>query len=68
MVVVDLYSLLMGREFKPDQKAILLGLNNKVEGDTKSGFELDNEFDMDQYFAPKPHTPSGCSHFILCGW
>ena len=31
------YSLLMGREFKPDQYAILLDFENKVEGDTKNG-------------------------------
>ena len=31
------HSLLMGREFKPDQYAILLDFENKVEGDTKNG-------------------------------
>ena len=34
------YSLLMGREFKPDQYAILLDFDNKVEGDTHSGLYL----------------------------
>ena len=31
------HSLLMGREFKPDQYAILLDFGNTVEGDATSG-------------------------------
>ena len=62
------YSLLMGREFKPNQYAILLDLDNKIKVDTKSGFELVNDLTLDQYFAPKQHTPSGGLHYIVSEW
>ena len=34
------YSLLMGREFKPDQYAIFWDFDNKVETDTKNWLDL----------------------------
>ena len=55
----------MGRESKPDQYAILLDFNNNVEGDTKSGLDLVDEVNMDQYDAPKQHTPSSGLHYIF---
>ena len=36
----NFYSLLMGREFKPDQFAIFWDFDNKVEVDTKNGLDL----------------------------
>ena len=36
------YSLLMGREFKPNQFAILLDFDNKVEGESRNGLDLVN--------------------------
>ena len=54
------YSLL-----KPDQYAILLDFDDKVEGDTHSGLDLVDELDMDQYDAPKQHTPSSGLHYIF---
>ena len=59
------YSMLKGREFKPDQYAMLLNVDNKVEGETSNGLDLVDELDMDQYFAPKQHTPSGGLHYIV---
>ena len=53
----------MGREFKPDQYAILLDFDNKVEGDTKSGLDLVDELNMDPYDAPKQHTPASGLHY-----
>ena len=64
MVVVDFCSLLMGREFLPNQYTIFLDFDNKEEGDSKSGLALAEELNMDQYFAPKQHTPSGGLHYI----
>ena len=55
----------MGREFKPDQYAILLDCDNKVEGDTRSGLNLVDKLDMDQYDAPKQNTPSSGLHYIF---
>ena len=60
-----IYSLLMGREFKPNQCAILFDFDNKEEGGSKSGLELAKELNMDQYYAPKQHTPSGGLHYIF---
>ena len=48
----------MGREYQPHKYAILLDFDNKVEGDTHSGLDLVDKLDMDQYDAPKQHTPS----------
>ena len=60
------YSLLMGRDFKPDQYAIFWDFANKVEGDTKSGFDFVDEVDMDQYDAPKStHTIRRLTLYIL---
>ena len=56
------YSLLMGREFKPDQYAILLDFENKVEGDTKNGQIQLAKLILDQHDAPKQHTPSSGLH------
>ena len=39
-VVVDFWSLLMGREFKPNSYAVLLVFGNKDEGDVKNGLEV----------------------------
>ena len=39
--------MLMGREFKPSQYAIVLDFANQVEGDTKSGLDLVSDLDMD---------------------
>ena len=38
-----LYSLMMGREFKPDQYAIMLDFDNKIENDTESGLDFVDE-------------------------
>ena len=59
------FSLLMGREFKPDQYTILIDFDNKVEGYAKSGLDIVDELKMDRYFAPKQHTPSGGLHYIF---
>ena len=47
------------------QYAILLDCESKVEGDTKNGLDLVNALDMDQYVAPKQHTPSGGLQYIF---
>jgi hypothetical protein len=59
------YSLLMGREYKPGRFSILLDFDNKVEGESMNGLDLAEMLDMDQYFAPKQHTPSGGLHYIF---
>ena len=59
------YSLLMGPGFKPDQYAILLDIGNTVECDATSGLHFSDELDMDQYDAPKQHTPSSGLHYIF---
>ena len=59
------YSLLMGREIKPGQFAILLDFDNKDEGDVKSGMEVAAKLNIDQYKAPKQKTPSGGLHYIF---
>ena len=59
------YRLLMGREFKPDQYAILLDFGNKAEGDATSRLYFFDELDIDQYDAPQQHTPSGGLHYIF---
>ena len=41
------FSLLMGREFDPDQYAILLDFDCKLEGDTHSGLGFVEKLDMD---------------------
>ena len=61
----SLYSLLVGREFKPDQYAIFQDFDNKVEADTKKRLDLVEELDMDQHDAPKQHTPSSGLHYIF---
>ena len=59
----------MGREFKPDQNAMLLDFDKRVEGDTKSGLDLVDELDMDKYFAPKQLSPyDGLRYICLCRW
>ena len=59
------YSLLMGREFKPGQYAVLLDFDNKADETTKSGLDLMAKLNMDQYKAPKQKTPSGGFHYIF---
>ena len=61
----NLYSLLVGREFKPDQYAIFLDFDNKAEGDTKHELNLAQELDSDQHDAPQQHTPSSGLHYIF---
>ena len=55
----------MGREFKPDPYASLLDFDNEVEGDTKSGLNLVDEWTMDQNVAQQQHTPSSGLHYIF---
>ena len=59
------YSLLMGREFKPGQWAVLLDFDNKAEENSKSGLELMEKLKMDSYKAPKQSTPSGGFHYLF---
>ena len=59
------YSLLMGREIKPGQFAILLDFDNKEDGEVKNGMELAAKLNIDQYKAPKQKTPSGGLHYIF---
>ena len=59
------YSLLMGREFKPGRFAVLLDFDNKADDNNKSGLELSDLLNMDQYKAPKQFTPSGGYHYIF---
>ena len=59
------YSLLMGREFKPGRFAVLLDFDNKADEANKSGLDLMELLDMDQYDAPKQFTPSGGYHYIF---
>jgi len=61
----EYYSLLMGREFQPGRRAILLDFDNKSEGSVKSGLDLVKLLDMDQYGAPKQSTPSKGCHYIF---
>ena len=61
----DYYSLLMGREFQPGRWVVLLDFDNKVEGDTRSGLELVQKLNMDQYNAPCQTTPSGGFHYLF---
>ena len=55
----------MERKLKPDQYAILLDVDNKVERDTKSGLDLVDKLNMVQYDVPKQHTPSSGLHYIF---
>ena len=64
-IVVHFYSLLLWREFKPDQYAVLLDFGNKDEGNVKNGLVLAEELDMDPYAAPKQYTPSGGLHYMF---
>ena len=59
------YSLLMGREGKPGQYAVLLDFDNKCDENHKSGLELMAKLKMDKYNAPKQSTPSGGFHYIF---
>ena len=59
------YSLLMGREYKPSRFVMLLDFDNKVEGETRSGVDLAEKLNMDQYNAPKQTTPSGGLHYLF---
>ena len=59
------YSLLMGREFKPNQFAVLRGFDNKVEGESRNGLDLIKLLSLNQYKAPKQKTPYGGLHSIL---
>jgi hypothetical protein len=55
----------MGREFKPGRFAVLLDFDNKADETSKSGLDLMDLLDMDQYDAPKQYTPSGGYHYIF---
>lgn len=59
------YSLLMGREFAPNRFVVLLDFDNKVEGDSRSGLDLAEVLNMDQFKAPKQTTPSGGLHYLF---
>ena len=59
------YSLLMGREGKPGQYAVLLDFDNKADETSKSGLELMAKLKIDKYNAPKQSTPSGGFHYIF---
>ena len=59
------YSLLMGREFQPNRFVVLLDFDNKVEGETRSGLDLAEVLNMDQFKAPKQTTPSGGLHYLF---
>ena len=59
------YSLLMGREFKPGRWSILLDFDNKADESSKSGLELMEKLNMNQYKAPTQTTPSGGYHYIF---
>ena len=61
----DIISLLIGREFKPGKYAVLLDIDNKVEGEVMTGLALAKLFNLDQYEAPKQTTPSGGLHYIF---
>ena len=59
------YSLMMGRECKPGQWAVLLDFDNKADETSKSGLELMAKLDIDKYNAPKQSTPSGGFHYTF---
>ena len=44
----DYYSLLMGREFKPGRRSILLDFDNKADETSHTGRELVEKLNMDQ--------------------
>ncbi|MFM7985295.1 MAG: hypothetical protein ACKPKO_38850, partial [Candidatus Fonsibacter sp.] len=55
----------MGREFKPGRWSVLLDFDNKADDASRSGIDLINKLNMDQYGAPKQKTPSGGFHYIF---
>ncbi len=55
------YSLLMGREFQPGRWAILLDSDSKAEGNLKSGLDLVEKLDMNQYGALNTRSSSAAS-------
>ena len=59
------YSLLVGREYKPDQYAVLLDVDNKDEGDVRHRLKLAAALHMYQYDAPRQHTPTRGLHYIF---
>jgi len=61
----DYYSLLMGREIKLGRFVILLDFDNKEDEGSRTGLELAEMLDMDQYGAPKQKTPSGGLHYLF---
>ena len=58
-------SLLMGREFKLNQYAVLLEFDNKDEGEVEERIETSEKLNMDRYKAPKQFAPIGGLHHIL---
>ena len=49
----------MGREIKPGRWSMLLVFDNKADEVSRSGLDLINKLNMDQYSAPKQTTLRG---------
>ncbi|MFM7989828.1 MAG: hypothetical protein ACKPKO_61990, partial [Candidatus Fonsibacter sp.] len=60
-----IYSILMGREFKPNQYAVLFEFDSKDEDDVKNGVKLAMKLQNDPYDAPEQYTPSSGLHYIF---
>ena len=54
-----------GARIQAGSVCYLVDFGNNVESNAKNGFNFFDELDMDQYGAPKQHTPSSGLHYIF---